>query len=50
MLWLRAILITACIAGLMMMLPLILYALPFVVVFLIVVAILKERDGGKKPP
>ncbi len=32
------------------MLPLLCYAIPFGIVFLVVVAILKEGVGGKKPP
>jgi hypothetical protein len=50
MLWLRALLITAAIIGLFSMLPLLFYAIPYVVVFLIVVAVLKEGVSGKKPP
>jgi len=50
MLWVRAILITLAIIGFFTAIPLILYALPFVVVFLIVVALLKDAGAYKKPP
>lgn len=50
MLWFRAILITLAVYGFFAALPLVFMALPFAVVLLIVVALLKDAGDKKKPP
>lgn len=48
MLYLKALMITLCIAGFIFILPMLVYLIPLGIVFLIVLAVLSESK--KKPP